>query len=207
MEPEDSFDFGDDNDLFLAALGVEEGDLGRPIETEADIGQPIAHEESFLPPDEDNSMAASDTSTSNILINSIPKNDRANRLQRLQQEIMNASNINPLHTSPPIQQSTPTEQQHTSNATSTRGVSNDPEPVAFRPPHQNHAAHVQRNHRTLARSGLILNHHNQCENVNSSLSDSNSGEFGGKHPLAPSMGGFHFPPGVVRTSLFNHQVV
>ncbi|KXN84391.1 DNA repair and recombination protein rhm52 [Leucoagaricus sp. SymC.cos] len=63
-EPENSFDFSDD-DVFLAAL---EG-LGRPIETDADMGQPIDQGESYLPPEGDTHTPVNDTSTADISMN------------------------------------------------------------------------------------------------------------------------------------------
>lgn len=199
VEAEESFDFGDD-DVFLAALGIEEGDLGRPIETEADMGQPIALDEAFLPPDGDISVTTSETSVGDISKSSIPPREKATRLRRWQ-EILDpnpTSNTNPLETSPLIQQSTPTEQVQVASS-STSSFSNDQKASAFRPlssiSRKNQPGHIpaQRNHRPLNRLPPVQN-----ENENPNPAPSSSGESGGKRPLTPSIGGFHFPPGMVR---------
>lgn len=203
---EDSFDFGDD-DIFLAALGMEEGDLGRPIETDADMGPPLDHEESFLPPEGDTSVAVSDASTANVSANDTSRNEKAARVQRLQ-EIMNAStgssnSNNPLHTTSPIQQSTPIDQmQNASNTTSSsaRTVFNDSRFATTRSSngtnntHQanDQPTHQQRYPRPFAKPQF----QNQNENPNPVFSNAN--ESGVKRSPTPSMGGFHFPPGMVR---------
>lgn len=193
-ESEDGFDFGDD-ESFLAALGVEQGDLGRPIETDADIGRPIDQEESNSPPEDDTSIPVSDTSmttTKGVGSDmSISRNDKNARVQRLQ-EIMKATNANTLKTSPPpMKQSMPFGPSSSTLRTS---------PTLLRPlnqanqPNMTHAQ--QRNHQPLARPA----NHNRNEIEDPST---NSGESGTKRPkmttttTVPSMGGFHFPPGMV----------
>jgi hypothetical protein len=196
IEPEDSFDFGDDEDFF-AAFVAEECDLGRPIETEADTGHPIAHEESFLAPDEDSSMAV----TNLPLVNDTLQTDRATRLQRLQQQIAKYSVKDTFTTSPPLQESTPKEQLHRSNTSSSHQIANDSRSIPLRLPNgmknSNQAQQQQRNHRPPAQSTSVLNQPHQNEKSSSPLS-SGSAKSGGKRTLPPSMGGFHFPPGVVR---------
>lgn len=197
-EPEDSFEFGDD-ESFLAALGVEESDLGRPIETDADMGPPIDHEESYLPPEGNSNVTVNDTSVTGVPVNHLPRSDKAARVQRLQ-EIMNAttaSNTSPLQTTPPLQQSTPLDQMQ--NVVSPSSMARAPS-TALRPLNPAHqASHQttvdvqQRNHRPFARPAP--NHQNQNQNENL---PPNSSESGTKRPLTttPSMGGFHFPPGM-----------
>ena len=194
-ESEDDFDFGDD-ESFLAALGMEQGGLGRPIETDADMGRPIDQEESNSPPEDDASIPISDTlmtTTKGVASDmSISRNDKNARVQRLQ-EIVKATNANTLKASPPpMKQSMPLEQiQNATLRTS---------PTLLRPlnqanqPNMTHAQ--QRNHQPLARPA----NHNRNETEDPIT---NSGESGTKRPrmttttTVPSMGGFHFPPGMV----------
>lgn len=191
---EDSFDFGDD-DEFLAALGMAEGDLGRPIETEADLGQPFDQEENLITSDGDTSIGIVSIGDTSIRVskNDIPPSDKATRAQRLQQEILNAElsrNTNPLFTSPPLQESTPVER---AQSVSSNPPSNNQVQIASRQPyaisHQNQPTH-ERRHQSLSRPSPIPN---QNENPSSGL-------FGGlreKRSSMPSTGGFYFPPGVV----------
>lgn len=203
-EPEDSFCFADD-DEFFAAFDAEECDLGRPVETEADTGQPIAHEESYSATDEDNSTTAINLSSAN----NTAQTDRAARLQRLQQQIAKYSGKNTFTTSPPLQESSPKEQTHTSNASSSHQVANNSRSTPLRLPNgMNNLNHAQqqRNNRPPAPLTSNLNQQNQNENSSSPLS-SGSRESGGKRTLPPSIGGFHFPPGVVRLLSFNQLLV
>jgi len=198
-ETEDDFDFEDD-ESFLAALGMEQSDLGRPIETDADMGRPIDHEESNSPPENDTSIPVSDTlmtMTKGVASDmSISRNNA--RVQRLQ-EIVKATNTNTLKTSPPLmKQSMPLDQIQNAASSSTLRTS----PTLLRPlnqanqPNMTHAQ--QRNHQPLARPA----NHNRNETEDPSTS---SGESGTKCPrmttttTVPSMGGFHFPPGMVRS--------
>ena len=194
-ESEDDFDFEDD-ESFLAALGMEQGDLGRPIETDADMGRPIDQEGSNSPPEDDASIPVSDTlmtMTKGVASDvSISRNDKNARVQRLQ-EIVKATNANTLKASPPpMKQSMPLEQiQNATLRTS---------PTLLRPlnqanqPNMTHAQ--QRNYQPLARPA----NHNRNETEDPII---NSGESGTKCPrmttttTVPSMGGFHFPPGMV----------
>lgn len=202
-ESEDDFDFGDD-ESFLAALGMEQGDLGRPIETDADMGRPIDHEVTNSPPEDDASIPVSDirmTMTEGVGSDmSISRNDNKNaRVQRLQ-EIVKATNT--LNTSPPMKQSTPLEQIQNPALSPTLRTSS----TLLRPLNQanqpNMAHPQQRNHQPLARPA----NHNRNE-----IEDpiTNSGESGTKRSrmmtttatttTASSMKGFHFPPGMVRS--------
>ncbi|KAJ3569182.1 hypothetical protein NP233_g5225 [Leucocoprinus birnbaumii] len=198
LEPEDSFDFGDD-ESFLAALGMEDGDLGRPIETDADMGPPLDHEESYLPPEGNTDVTAQNTSMNSVPANNIPRADKATRIQRLQEFInaTNATNGNPLLTTPPLQQSTPPEQIQnvassslTRQATTTMSRTSNP----IQPANNQPVVNAQpRSHRPFARPAPSHQIQNQNEDPLS-----NSGESGTRRPptTAPSMGGFHFPPGM-----------
>ena len=190
LESEDNFDFGDD-ESFLAALGMEDDDFGRPIETDADLGRPIDHEEVNLPLEGDISVPISDTDG---LGNDISRNDTGVRVQRLQ-EIEKATNANTLNTSPPLKQCMPLEQIQNVTSSSTLRISS----TIFRPLDQVNQPNIihaqQRNHRPFARPAIS---HDQNENENLL---SNSNESGAKRPMATtsSMGGFHFPPGMVHS--------
>jgi hypothetical protein len=199
-ESEDNFDFGDD-EIFFAAMDMEEGDLGRPIETEADMGPPLDLEDSLLPPDGETSIDVSNVSTADVSMSNLPRNDKAVKLQRLQQEILKADLIyGPLQTSSSVQKSTSTKQsQNTSLSSSgctSLGDSRSTAPRPFNGLNQSHQPdqlmHIQqRNHRPVAKPPPNINH----ENPNPAIS--NSGESGSKRPRTPSMGGFHFPPQMV----------
>jgi hypothetical protein len=215
-EPDDdNFDFGDD-DIFLAALGMEESDLGRPIETDADMGPPLDPEESFLPPEDDANFAVSDISAADISVKNISRPDKAARIQRLQ-EIINAgadspNSKNPLHTTLPLQQSTPTVQmQNASSAASAsaraafhNSRSGTVQPVngmnsTHQAPNNHQPSPQQRNHRPFARP---QQQQNQNENPNPVVPNVN--ESGAKRSQTLSMGGFHFPPGMVRVWVFKY---
>lgn len=197
VEPEDSFDFGDDEDFF-AAFVAEECDLGRPIETEADTGQPIEQEENFLAPGEGSSTTVDNApQVSDKLLT-----ERATRLQRLQQQIAKYSTKDTFTTSPPLQESTHKEQLHASNTSSSHQDVSNSRLISFGIPNGmnnlNQAQQQQRNHRLTSNP----NQPNQNEKSSSPLS-SGSEKSGGKRTLPLSMGGFHFPPGVVRPKSFN----
>lgn len=221
-EEDDSFGFGSEDDAFLATadlgpsiINAHEADIGRPIETETDMGRPIDHEEGLLASEEaeDNGGTfvrhLADTSSRRLT----PSNSRNDPVAaKTRQEIMEAalrgdpvdnsasksSTSAPRQMQPPsiLKASTPISLSYSSSSAAMSHPSSIPQQT-------NQASRttslVQQQHQR-----YVLNRQNQNPDLNSIQQNQNqpatslTASEGLRRAQTPSVGGFNFPPGMVR---------
>jgi DNA repair and recombination protein RAD52 len=158
-EPDESFMFNSEDDAFLAAVDMGEGELGRPIgEGDVDFGRPIEFEV-----DVGGHGNKGDTHSNNSVLQ-----EQQSRPQQPRYEDQN---------------------QH---PTANRAQAPEPNPGRSDPLSSSKSSSTvpQR----AAGPGNVVN-----QNQNSATSNVKSGA--AERSTTPSMGGFHFPPGVVRRSI------
>lgn len=191
-EAEESFNFYSDDDAFLALVDLGEGDLGQPVLPEADIGRPIGGDDGdgdFVRPqdlDEDlggigrkegkegnaplEDPGPSGSSSSGRLgagIHAKPEGSGMGMLSKLLPQQRQYQN-----------QSRPPAQRISTTANNQAR----PQQAAQQP-------RMQDRHQPQPQPQSRSSNHPQNQQSSSGLA--------GKRPGTPSMGGFHFPPGVV----------
>ncbi|RDB30685.1 DNA repair and recombination protein rhm52 [Hypsizygus marmoreus] len=191
-DAEESFHFYSDDDAFLALVDLGEGDLGQPILSETDLGRPIGGDDSDIDLsrgiDAEESLHGSNKMRGqgdrSSLVDS--SSTTSGRNQQSAPSVGMLSRLLPQH-----QQRTALQPQHRhlSGQASMSG--------------QNHNQNQNHGRPSNPNQTFNNNHHNQNQNPNANTSTNANQQSGtaaatatAKRPTTPSMGGFHFPPGV-----------
>ncbi|KAG6830451.1 hypothetical protein H0H87_008089, partial [Tephrocybe sp. NHM501043] len=174
---DESFHFGSEDDAFLALVDLGDGDLGQPVLPETDLGRPL-----FNPEEEDNSVL-------------FGEDIQAQSSHPRQQQ----SHAHGQHNAPPVgmlSRLLPQNQLQQRPSDQNQTGSNHPQ-------HQLRIANNQFNPSTSTKPpSHILNEASRTnQNAASCRSHQNQNQPPGantsmRRPSTPSVGGFHFPPGV-----------
>ncbi|KAG5637350.1 hypothetical protein H0H81_004861 [Sphagnurus paluster] len=210
-DADESFNFNSDDDAFLALVDLGEGDLGQPLLPETDLGRPIDGDEDYselnqsseslavgdgahtTPAQVKHNTTATATATTSTTTSNPGSSTRAHGHAlpyRVPQQASSSSSAGMLSKLLPQNQ-----QQQQARASS----SNQFSVPAHKPPS---VAHSTNQFRRNSNQPQASRHQNQNQKPASPTGAVGSGNepAPAKRAPTPSMGGFHFPPGVVSFS-------
>ncbi|KAF5381340.1 hypothetical protein D9615_008363 [Tricholomella constricta] len=187
-EGDESFHFNSDDDAFLALVDLGEGDLGQPLLPETDLGRPLHDDDEGSDPSRSTDSISSGSGAAG-------QGHRRSSLSNSSSTRAQGSGMPP--PPPPVQQGTgmlskllphnkPQPLLHPPHRASNQ-FSSAPKPPVPQAANQNQC---RPNHNAPSRI-----HQNQNQNQNHQPASATGGVTL-KRPSTPSMGGFHFPPGV-----------
>ncbi|KAG6868534.1 hypothetical protein C0993_001422 [Termitomyces sp. T159_Od127] len=183
---DEAYHFGSEDDAFLALVDLGEGDLGQPVLPETDLGRPLFDEADGSRNFESEVQAQS----------SLPR-ERHPCAPAPQA----AQPIGMLSKLLPQNQPQPRQQQRSANQPSNESRHAEQQWRMNHPNQHNQQqqrASVNQLNSTSNHLSRNPNHHAAQRNQNQPPAPNNRiPSVTGRRPLTPSMGGFHFPPGVV----------